>query len=303
MALLNDHTIQLIAMSIAQFLLLSKNLSVEKCMELLQKPNAKKYLRKLIDGRSQFLDTVPRSVGVDLSSEIIASKIQQSLDVKHVKKTEAIQEQLDRIKPKFKSDLLYSHPTRVWIRFYTKNKEFEKFSTSLSYSIFEVCPCVYELYCCKKNTNVKQLMQCLESQYQADLIFCSELPMFLDDPLLFLSNYIKFMWCYTLNRNIFDPTSCTDIRTLLVYTTYGMLFMNTNNLSNMPKNTHGPLIACSGERPKVALSKFDSSSIYINEGSRAMQTLNLNSDFGTISNFIECIAEVNIKPQTLDNIV
>lgn len=303
MEILNDHTIRLVAMSIAQFLLLSKKLSLDKCLELFKKPNAENYLRKLIDGRSNFLDTVPRSIGIDLSSEIIASKIQQSLDVKHIKKVEIIQEQLDRIKPKFKSDLLYSHPTKIWIRFYSKETNIEQITSLFNYSIFKVCPCIYELYCCKKKTNIKYLLQYLETQYQANLIFCSELPMFLDDPLLFLSNYIKFMWCYTLNRNIFDPSSCTDIRTLLIYTTYGMLFMNTNNLSNMPKNTHGPLIACSGERPKVALSKFDPSTTYINEGSRAMQTLNLSSDFGTVSNFIEYIAEVDIKNQSLNNII
>jgi hypothetical protein len=106
-----------------------------------------------------------------------------------------------------------------------------------------------------------------------------------------------------MNRSVFDPQSAEDIEALALFTTNGLLFMKTNNLSSMPENTHGPLIACSGERPKIALSKFDSKKVYINEGSRALQSLNHSSDMGTCSNFIEIIGHVRLDPSFLDNII
>lgn len=175
-----------------------------------------------------------------------------------------------------------------------------------------VCENVYEIYINDKNDgNCMRLLHDLpyigcgrnsaiddDAGFKFDLIFCSELTMFLYSPLLFLSNYIKFMWCYTANREIFDPKSFEDIRLLTSHTTYGLMFLNTNNLSSMPKTTHGPLIACSGERPKIALNKFDANTMYVNEGSRALQSVDKPSDFGTVSNFIEIISEIELTTNT-----
>lgn len=294
-----DKTIVLAAKGIAQFMLVNKRIPLTEAIQLFRKPTAKVYIQKLLKGQSEFMGPTPRSVGIDLTSEISASKIQQSLDVKHIKKVDTTMEQLDRIKPQIKIDLLYTHPNSIWVRFYSKCPDIN----IKGYNILQISPCVYEAYGGKNITDVSRMMRLLETEYNADLIFCSELSAFLYNPQLFLSNYLKFMWCYALNRDVFNPTSYSDIRTMVVYMTFGLLFLNTNNLSNMPRNTHGPFISCTGERPKIALSKFNSNQLYINEGSRALQTLNKASDFGTNSNFLEIISKVTIPCNVLDNIL
>lgn len=299
-SLVRDDTIVLAARGIAQYLLLCENMRLEEACALFDKPGADTIVWKLISCQSEFMGPTPRSVGIDLVSECAASKLQSSLDVKHIKKTSDLDSvQIDRIKPQRKIDLAYSHPTAIWIRFYSQHTNIEIPNTTL----LEVTTNVYELYCSKNIPTLFEIMAALEHTYNADLIFCSEVPAFLYNPLLFLSNYIKFMWCYAMNRNIFDPTSYEDIRMMMLYTTYGLMFLTTNNLSSMSSATHGPLISCSGERPRVTLGKFDTSKVYINEGSRAMQSLNKASDFGTCSNFVEVVTKVSIDPICLSKII
>ncbi|AUQ43987.1 p47 protein [Esparto virus] len=291
--IMNDPTIYLAARAIAQFMLLNKKITLDDALTLIRKPNADRIIWKLIKCQSDFMGPVARSVGIDLVSEEAASKIQQSLDVKHIKNNKEIERQINRITPVTKIDIAYMHPTVAWIRFYTTSTQLP--NNLLSFDILTVCEHVYEAYGPKNASMIHQVMKILETDYNADLIFCSELPMFAYNPLLFLSNYTKFMWCYTMNRNIFDPHTYDDIRMLTVFLTYNLMFLNTNNLSNMSTLTHGPLIACSGERPKVALGKFNSNQIFINEGSRAMQAMNKSSDFGTYSNFMEGIVRIKLN--------
>lgn len=301
---MNDETIEIAARGIAQFMLLSKNISLDEAKKLMCKPKASHIIEKLLRVQTDFLGPTPRAVGIDLVSEIAASKIQQSLDVKHVKKAHnIIHEQLDRVRPQIKIDLAYTHPNLIWVRFYSEHKNIIIHNTVQKYNILPVCENVYEVYGNKDFTDICNLMVMLERDYDADLIFCSELPAFLNNSLVFLSNYIKFTWCYMQNRNIFDPHSAKDIRALVLYCTYGMMFLNTNNLTTMPKNTHGPLISCTGERPKIAMAKFERGKAYVNEGSRAMQTLNKSSDFGTTSNFIEIISQIELNTSFIDNII
>ncbi|ATY70215.1 OrNV p47-like [Tomelloso virus] len=299
--LANDPTIFMAARGIAQHMLLSANIEIGKALELFDKPGAVDLLWKLIKSQSDFMGPTPRSIGIDIVSECAASKIQSSLDVKHIKKAtvEVDTVKIDRIKPHRKIDLAFSHPTSIWIRYYSDRDDIEINNTT----ILKVSEDVYEMYCSKNIQMLFNILTTLENEYNVDLIFCSELPAFSYNPLLFLSNYIKFMWCYALNRDIFNPTSYDDVRILSLYTTYGLMFLNTNNLSSMPSTTHGPMISCSGERPKVALGKFDPNKEYINEGSRAMQSLNKPSDFGTCSNFIEIITEIDLSNTNLSRIV
>jgi hypothetical protein len=299
-----DKTIALQAKGIAQYMLLCKKIPLSQAITLMRKKSAPALLAKLFRGQSEFLGPTPRSVGIDLISEISASKIQQSLDVKHIKKNDTVLEQLDRIRPHIKNDILYTHPTRIWVRCYISNIDQQQLQTLLpQYNVLRIAANLYEIYGPRSVADFSRLMVWLENSYEADLIFCSELIAFIYNPQLFLSNFVKFMWCYTLNRDVFNPTSYTDLRTMLVYMTQGLLFLNTNNLSNMPRNTHGPLIACTGERPRTALSKFQPNTVYINEGSRALQTFNKPSDFGTTSNFMEIIMKVNISPDVINNII
>lgn len=320
-----DFTIEMQARTVAQFMLLNKKIPLDECLRLFeQNPNARTYFEKLLDSQSEFLGPTPRSVGIDLVGCVSADKLQQSLDIKHVKQRQQQQQQqqpstssssndisnefqkLDRIRPTVKIDLAHTHPTNIWVRFYC-TMDMRDFNAKAllrqKYNILSVCENVYEAYGNKNLEDVSALVRELESNWCADIIFISELTALLYNPLLFLSNYIKFQWCYTLNRPIFDPQSARDIHVLATYTTFGMLFIKSNNLANMPKNTHGPLIACTGERPKIAISKFDRERVYVNEGSRALQTLNKASDFGTKSNFIEIISTIELDDKVLDNII
>lgn len=304
MQVMQDETIELSARGIAQYMLLCEKLTLDRAQKLIRKPNARQKIQKLLDSQSDFMGPTPRAVGIDVVSENASKKIQQFLDVKHVKKhTNVVYEQLDRIKPLIKIDLAYTHPNLIWVRFYSEHKNIEIKNTSQKYNILPVCENVYEAYGKKDINDVFRMMNILEREYDADLIFCSELPAFLHNSLLFLSNYVKFTWCYSQNRNIFDPQSAKDIREMLFYCIYGMLFLNTNNLTSMPKTTHGPLIAFTGERPKIALSKFERGKVFVNEGSRAMQTVNQSSDFGTISNYIEFISEIELNTSFINKII
>lgn len=301
---MNDKTIEMEAKGIALVMLLSFDIPLEKAIALMLKPGATRYINKLLDCESDFLGPTPRSVGIDLVSSISADKIQQSLDVKHIKKNQTNYDKLDRSKPQIKIDLAHSYPNTIWVRFYSKHENITFNSATIrNYNILTVCPNVYEIYCDKDPTMVCNVIKELEKSWSADIIFCSELPLFLYSPLLFLSNYVKFMWCYSLNRNVFDPRSTHDHDKLASYLTYGLTFLQTTNLANMPKDTHNPLIACTGERPKIAIAKFDKGKTYINEGSRALQTMNKASDFGTKSNFIETITTIDLDTTVLDNIV
>lgn len=273
---------------------------------LLRKPNADKVFAKLLDSMSDFMGPTPRTVGVDLVSQVSSAKIQQSLDVKHVKRSNVDSSDDNRIKPVTKIDLDYTHPTQIWIRFYT-------LVPTLGLSVIQICPNVYELYIDKQSISggkanstaptqqyagyIGNMLKILETDYGASLIFCSEIVLFMDNTLNFLSNYLKFMWCTSANRSIFDPISHEDHERLSTYYTYGLMFVNTNNLTYMTKKTHGPTIAITGERPKVALQKFDPNEKLINEGSRANQCIDKPSDFGTVSNFIEIVSRFKLNTE------
>lgn len=171
-------------------------------------------------------------------------------------------------------------------------------------AVVRVCGLVYELYLDKRSLcSLGETLRRLETDYNAHLIFCSELAYFSYNKLLFLSNYVKFVWCYTLNREHFDPRSMTDIKAMIIYLTYALVFLDCSNLTNMPQTTHNPLIAYTGERPKIAMAKFGRNSVFSAEGTRAMLTMNRSSDFGTKSNFIEITSVIDVSDRCINDIV
>lgn len=177
--------------------------------------------------------------------------------------------------------------------------------------IFKVCDKVYEIYVFKTSAASNSVkLESLLHRYGTDntysLIFCSELKHFVDNPLLFISNYVKFTYCYSLNQDIFDPKQYEEIKAMTLYMSECALFMSTGNLTNMSVDTHGPLIAYTGERPKVLLSKFkhgEKHAIYNNEGTRAMQTMNKSSDLGARSNYIEVVSKISLDSSSLHDII
>lgn len=162
--------------------------------------------------------------------------------------------------------------------------------------VFEISKNVYESYVhktIKRSNLIKQeaLVNYYDSKPQCSLIFSSELAYFKYNVLLFVSNFLKFMYCYATNQNTFNPQSYNDFKILNIYICEACLFLSSTNLSNMSPTTHGPLIAYTSERPKTLLNKMQNN-VYINEGSRAMQSMNLSSDIGVRSNMIEISAKL-----------
>ncbi|XP_025194295.1 uncharacterized protein LOC112593916 [Melanaphis sacchari] len=160
--------------------------------------------------------------------------------------------------------------------------------------VFEIASNVYESYVyktTKRSNSLKQeaLLDYYDSKSKCSLIFSSELAFFKYNVLLFISNFIKFMYCYATNQNTFDPKTYNDFKILNIYICEACLFIDSTNLSNMSSKTHGPLIAYTSERPKTLLNKMQNE-IFVNEGSRAMQSMNLASDIGVRSNMIEISA-------------
>lgn len=194
----------------------------------------------------------------------------------------------------------------------TKNVEYEVVVTN-EVKIFRVCDKVYEIYAFKTSaaSNSIKLESLLDRYGTGDtysLIFCSELKHFVDNPLLFISNYVKFSYCYTLNQNIFDPKLYEEIKAMTLYMSQCALYMSTGNLTNMSVDTHGPLIAYTGERPKVMLSKFGrvdggKHAVHVNEGTRAMHAMNKCSDMGARSNYVEVVSKISLDPSTLRDII
>lgn len=166
----------------------------------------------------------------------------------------------------------------------------------LSYVQFDDESSVFEIYYFKSKKTIL-LINYLEAKYKCAIIFSSALKVFKFNLLLFISNYIKFMWCYIESRLVFDPSELHEQRRIIIFIIYGILFINTDNLSCLNPETCNPLISYTGEKPKEALLKYikmQPDTVYRCEGARPMISIDKSDDFGAISNFIEIICNINI---------
>lgn len=297
----DDHTLRTHAINIAQYLLKCERMSKETVMRQLDKPGAKQLIEKLLACGSDLLSSDPRALGVDISNYIVSEKIQKSLDVK------SVHTKTNTMMPKIKHTILHSHPTFIWIRFYTTYPDIMKvrFLEDNNYHISVVCENVYEFHINKTVHDIdiaitNKIINVLEQCYDSDIIFCSELQYFSYNKLLFISNYVKFVWCYLLDKQIFNPSTMRDFKTLCIYMIHAFLFLQSNNLAHMSTATHNPLIAYTGERPRTAINKFNTNTVYRVEGHRAMMTIGKSGDFGCKSNFVEIISDIEIDHSILD---
>lgn len=302
---MGDQTIEFQVRGFACFMLHAQKKPLHRCVKLIRKKDAPSVIRKLLRTGTDFMGPTPRTVGVDLVSEMASANIQKSLDVKHVKRKNNGNAFVGlRINPKIKIDLAHSHPEYVWIRFYTTK------SVADLDSCIQICPMVYEHYITQASIGgrangsapaqqytrqIHDKINFITKTYNAVFIFCSEFSAMAHEPLIALTNYIRFMWVYWSDRSVFNPRSHEDHFALTQFTFYGLAFLNTNNLTYMPKTTHPPMASCSGERPKVALRKFKPNEKTINEGSRGNQCVDKPSDVGTISNFMEVLARIKLE--------
>ncbi|KAI5630599.1 p47 [Venturia canescens] len=332
MHVIDDNSVEPQARAIAQYMLHSRDMKLEYACELLARPGARNVVNKLLDCESEFMGPTPRALGIDVVAFMTAGKIQQSLDVKHYQKTKASNVDncesasrmnatmsaqnkapiiVDRIIPLIKTDLLYSDPKFIWIRYHAfDNRAIEtELMNTLEVTVLTVEDTIYEVYFAKSTrvvfnkAKIEKIFETIERNGAGGIIFCSELKYFNYNSLLFLSNYVKFTYCYMLRRSTFDPKDFDEVQAMTIYLTYGLLFVKTSNLTSMPLETHGPLIAYTGERPSMALSKFKSDRVYVNEGTRAMQSMDRGSDIGARSNYVEIVSTLRLDDACLSNIL
>lgn len=317
---LEDDTLKIQVRSICRFLLRVEKKTLDNCIKLVDKKSFKRLFNKLLLSESRFHDPTPTPFGLDLITEITAATFQESLNVKHFKKineTICMDDTFERIIPNIKYDILYSHPVYIWIRFHAKNDILNN-ATLNNMTLIHLSESIYEVYFLKTTESMDRckiynIIRDIDNS-GSDVIFCSELSYFKASPKhycslqVFMSNFIKFMFCYKLNRLIFDPDSFQDDKNLLIYMTYGHLFYMTDYknkvISSMPQDTHGPLIAISAERPKTALGKFSSKKKYNIVGTRSVQAIDKGVDYGASSNYIVINSKLDFDDSIcLDSII
>lgn len=311
---LNDFSLKPYANAVAHYLIFVRRFTYDEVEKRILDEKTREQsvtaLKKLFACSSDLLDCVPRPIGIEIIARMSADKIQKSLNVKHLQTKRDAGKGNAGIVPNIKPVILHSHPSYVWLRFRVPIKfesEVERITFPNDAEVVVVSKRVYEIYLKKQPrtllADVSFLATWLEQNLQANLVFCSELALFLYSKPLFVSNYLKFMWCYACDRPSFDPRTHDEIQLMCVYLLYSTLFMRTNNLTSMPEESHNPLITYTGERPKIAMSKFDLSRMYTVEGTRAMQTVNMGSDFGANSNYIEVASKILLRNESLSSIV
>lgn len=293
-----DFSIEPQSKYLAHFLLGYKQLSLNRCCELLRKPKAKRLIWKLINCESDFLGPTPRAIGIDLVISQSREEIQQSLNVKHLKVdtgTEA--ESIFPIIPEIKDSFLYSNKFYMWIRYYSTQPI--KFHND-AYHIVQIgnSNTVYEVYMPKLKISEDPITLCRAIDKielaGGQIVFCSEMQFLKNRTLLFISNYIKFHFCYKKHAAIFEIHTFSDYALLNCLMTNSFLFLNSKNLTMMPDTTHGPLIQYTGERAKLYYNKFLNKPHYNNEGSRATISMDGPSDIGACSNYVEVVSRIDV---------
>ncbi|CAH0393280.1 unnamed protein product [Bemisia tabaci] len=319
----NDASILDTARGIAHYILQVSCIPLATALHIVHTSNTKALIRQLLSCESECFGYTPRCLGPEIDRSPL--KTQQSLNVKHFRpkeKNEKFEEfhgiNLDPLEPQIKHNILYSHPEYVWIRVHCKQGydyllEKVEYESRKRLGVRKIEENIFEIYM-SRNTKKLKIFECdvlnrildtLNDDKEISLIFCSELSYFQYNLLLFTSNYLKFMYCYLLKKHCFEPQTFDEHRTTTILLIESVIFFNSTNMTNMSAKTHGPLIAYTGERPRIQLAKLsDPSKVYINEGTRAMQSTDRQSDLGSRSNFIDIEAVINTsESHELENII
>lgn len=310
-----DKTIEFQARGLAWYVLCIKRIPYAAfCDKLDKNPNTKVYLTKLMDCQSEFSTIIPLSIGIDHISNLASGRMQKSLDVKHLRKNNEITELTqDAIIPDIKPNILYSHGDFVWVRFFADDdvfmNELQLLLPQCKLSYCRLNDDVYELYIRKSDWVVAKLTTLVESileyldEKKNDIVFCSELILFKYNTQLFISNFVKFMFCYSQSKVVFELESPEDYITFNHYLLNCCLFLFTKNLANMSDETHSPLNNYTAERPSVLLNKNKESKIHIVEGNRPLLSTDKHSDIGTTSTRIELVHSVALDDTKIDKII
>ena len=205
------------------------------------------------------------------------------------------------------------------IIFSYKNESELQIICSYKVKIVKITKNIYELYV-KVNKNIKNnlfkieyLLNFFDDKKNYSIIFLSELQYLAYNPLLFISNFIKFSYCYFFDKNIFNPITFEETKTISMLLIEACLYLKTKNLSIMPSETHNIFQKLTGERPAIGITKCFKEQNYKNVeilGNRAMQCIDKPADIGANTNYIEIIGELtenkeenNLEKNNLLNIV
>lgn len=311
----SDSTVEFHARGLAWYILCVKHIPYTLFCEKLDKnPNTKLYLTKLMNCQSEFSTIIPLSIGIDHISNLASGRMQKSLDVKHLRKNnETAELTQDAIIPDIKPNILYNHGDFVWIRFFAENDDFmSELQMLLPHCRLSYCRLnddVYELYVRKSDSVVTKIMTVIETiiEYldtkKNDIVFCSELILFKYNTQLFISNFVKFMFCYSQSKVVFELDTSEDHLAFNHYLLNCCLFSFTKNLANMSDETHSPLNNYTAERPSVLLNKNKDPKIHIVEGNRPLLSTDKHSDIGTTTTRIELVHSVVLDVNKIDQII
>lgn len=310
-----DETIEFHARGLAWYILCVKRIPYATfCDKLDKNPNTKIYLTKLMNCQSEFSTIVPLSIGIDHISNLASGRMQKSLDVKHLRKNnEAAELTQDAIIPDIKPNILYSHGEFVWVRFFAEDDIFmDELQTLLPRCKLSYCRLddnVYELYVRKNDWVMAKLSSVVDNVLEYldlkknDIVFCSELILFKYNTQLFISNFVKFMFCYSQSKVVFELESSEDYITFNHYMLNCCLFFFTKNLANMSEETHSPLNNYTAERPSVLLNKNKDSKIHVVEGNRPLLSTDKQSDIGSTSTRIELVHSIALDDTKINRII
>lgn len=315
---LDDATLEFQAHGIAWYVLCVKHIPYETFVRQIRnhRDRVLTYLRKLIDCQSEFSTIMPLSIGIDHISSLASGKMQKSLDVKHLKSYNKKFSMREVIIPDIKPNILYSHNDFMWIRFFANSpnlEELQELIPWLKISFVQINYEVYELYIRKNkyesDTPANELNHIIDivfeylSKKKYDIIFCSELILFKFNTQLFISNFVKFMFCYSQSKDVFELDTPDDYIAFNHYLLNCCLFLYTKNLANMSEETHSPLNNYTAERPGVLLNKTKDSQIHVVEGNRPLLSTDKPSDIGTTSTRIEVVHIVELSSDVMDLII
>lgn len=312
---LNDYSISNYTLGFAQCLIFQEKFEFEKCLEIVKKKRFPEFFSKLLKSTSEIYGFTPRSVGITNVEMALRKSLQSSLNVKqmkHLPNDLFISSKI--IIPEIDEDMLYNHNEYIWIRFHDENVlNFDQF---IGVDVYKIGENLYELYflktngkvsrivCnedCKKNiSNTKNsfFVTCLVDAIDKNggkVEFCSELNIFFYDKLLFISNFLKFMFDYKSNSTLFEIKNFkhSALTNSLIFN--ALTFFENQNCSITSDETHGPLIKYTGDNPANELKKCKMNHFYKNVGSRANISMDVPDNLGIHTSYIEMSGEYNIK--------
>lgn len=326
---MNDYSISVYALGFSHYLIFDKKFEMDKCFKMIKKKRFSEFFNKLLDSKSEIFGFTPRSVGITNVEMTLRESLQSSLNVKQMKYLHIdsfIRSKL--IIPEIDEDMLYNHNKYVWIRFYDKNVlNFDCYKDIYKeLNVYKIGDDLYELYFLKPNgktsltfckEDCKEIVVDSKSCYHVTCLgdridqnggkieFCSELNMFFYEKLVFMSNFIKFMFDYKTNSTLFDVKEFEHSALINSIIINGLTFFKNSNCSITSDETHGPLIKYTGDNPANELKKCKTNHFYKNVGSRANISVDVPDNLGIHTSYIEMSGEYNMKNNNdcINNIV